>query len=167
MFSSVRRALLHLMLCYGTKDNSLQGLSLRASISTRENFPSVWRNHWIKIIIRPTYLFQCFDWCMVVEHEFLRCCALLYRVTSLYGHRGAMLLQRKLTFVPHTHLQEIILYNLIDYYLLLSFNLNLCQICMWVARYVCIYPNIYLSSICILSNLMVWKIWLWNQCFFE
>ena len=81
---------------------------------------------------------------------FLRSWIKSFRVISLYGHRGATLLQRRLIFVSYTdssRSQKGSFKYLSHVYLQLCFNLHLSFLC------VCMYPSIFLNSICVyLSN---------------
>ena len=84
----------------------------------------------------------------------LRSCVKSFRVISLYGHRGAMFLQRSIhrffKILSHIHrffkeLQRIL--QISNVYLQLCFNLHLSIF------YVCRYPSIYLNSIYVYFSL--------------
>ena len=85
----------------------------------------------------------------VAEHELLRSCRKLFSVTPLYGHKGAMLLQRRLMYIPHTHVHTVArncFKKSGNYYLLINYCLcfNLYLLIISVSIYVSIHTKLYL-----------------------
>ena len=82
------------------------------------SYISVFNPFWVYICIcceKMLYFWsfpcRCSVWSTPLTEEtclfsFLRSCIKSFRVISLYGHRGATLLQRRLTFVQHTQILQ-------------------------------------------------------------